>query len=421
MAAKTVGSIVAHGAEAPWQSCVSTRQKSSSAARSSSVGRTCLTSNCRASPDNTHSYSPSYSLSSASSGGARRLCLRGSGQAQLWDRTRACRLRCTYVRRALPVSKRLSGDEPDASRTTRRGRQGWQGRRVATCASIDGQSTTENTREGNTERATVGDTQPPPSRGNHGDHRVLVVGASGGVGQLLVAGLLRHGYKVRALVRNKEKGDKLFGADHDGERLQLCHADVRFPDTLTPSLFEGISFVVIALGTTAYPSKRWDGDNGPEQTDYHGVRNLAAAVPAAVKRVVMVSSIGIERKESFPFTLVNIFGVLSYKKLGEECVRQCGVPYTIIRAGRLTDGPYTSYDLNTLLQATSGDRKAVILEKGDTLGGDASRISVAEACIQALQLECAAGQVYSLNTGKGDGPGSDYLLWERLFERATAK
>lgn len=35
-----------------------------------------------------------------------------------------------------------------------------------------------------------------------------------------------------------------------------------------------------------------------------------------------------------------------------------------IRAGRLTDGPYTSYDLNTLLQATAGERRAVLLGQG---------------------------------------------------------
>lgn len=35
-----------------------------------------------------------------------------------------------------------------------------------------------------------------------------------------------------------------------------------------------------------------------------------------------------------------------------------------IRAGRLTDGPYTSYDLNTLLKATAGERRAVVIGQG---------------------------------------------------------
>lgn len=61
---------------------------------------------------------------------------------------------------------------------------------------------------------------------------------------------------------------------------------------------------------------------------------------------------------------MNLFGVLKYKKMGEDFVRNSGLPYTIIRPGRLTDGPYTSYDLNTLLKATAGERRAVVIGQG---------------------------------------------------------
>lgn len=100
---------------------------------------------------------------------------------------------------------------------------------------------------------------------------------------------------------------------------------------------------------------------------------------------------------------MNLFGVLKYKKMGEDFVRQSGLPFTIIRysyliyplltipifgnslpetviydsntvyiciyprPGRLTDGPYTSYDLNTLLKATAGERRAVIIGQGNQL------------------------------------------------------
>lgn len=36
----------------------------------------------------------------------------------------------------------------------------------------------------------------------------------------------------------------------------------------------------------------------------------------------------------------------------------------VFRPGRLTDGPYTSYDLNTLLKATAGQRRAVLIGQG---------------------------------------------------------
>ncbi|KAG8097266.1 hypothetical protein GUJ93_ZPchr0013g37480 [Zizania palustris] len=79
-------------------------------------------------------------------------------------------------------------------------------------------------------------------------------------------------------------------------------------------------------------------------------------MPQTIKRQVLVSSIGVTRYNELPWSIMNLFGVLKYKKMGEDFVRNSGIPFTIIRAGRLTDGPYTSYDLNTLLKATAGER-----------------------------------------------------------------
>lgn len=42
--------------------------------------------------------------------------------------------------------------------------------------------------------------------------------------------------------------------------------DTRQPQTLSPSLFEGVTHVICTTGTTAFPSQRWAGENGPEQT-----------------------------------------------------------------------------------------------------------------------------------------------------------
>lgn len=65
---------------------------------------------------------------------------------------------------------------------------------------------------------------------------------------------------------------------------------------------------------------------------------------------------GIQRKDKFPFSILNAFGVLDAKQRGEEAIISSGLPYTIIRPGRLIDGPYTSYDLNTLLKAKTGGK-----------------------------------------------------------------
>lgn len=42
--------------------------------------------------------------------------------------------------------------------------------------------------------------------------------------------------------------------------------------------------------------------------------------------------------------------MLKFKRDSEMALEASGLPFTILRPSRLTDGPYTSYDLNTLLQ-----------------------------------------------------------------------
>jgi len=58
----------------------------------------------------------------------------------------------------------------------------------------------------------------------------------------------------------------------------------------------------------------------------------------------------VERTKQMPFLILNLFKVLQFKRMAEQYLQGTGLPYTIMRPGRLTDGPYTSYDLNTLLK-----------------------------------------------------------------------
>ncbi|KAI3738954.1 hypothetical protein L2E82_29255 [Cichorium intybus] len=246
---------------------------------------------------------------------------------------------------------------------------------------------------------------------------VLVTGGTGGVGQLVVASLLNRNVKLRLLLRDPEKAKTLFG-EHEDDKLQVVKADTRNPKELEPSMFEGVTHVICCTGTTAFPSRRWDGDNTPERVDWEGVRNLVSTLPQSLSRLILVSSVGVTKSNELPWSIMNLFGVLKYKKMGEDFVRNSGLPYTIIRPGRLTDGPYTSYDLNTLLKATAGERRAVLIGQGDKLVGEVSRLVVAEACIQALDIDFTEGQIYEINSVPGDGPGNDTEKWKELFKAA---
>ena len=101
---------------------------------------------------------------------------------------------------------------------------------------------------------------------------VLVAGATGGVGQLLCAKLLERGYRVIALSRNASKTRSLLGSDV--ENLSVVTGDLRSPESLAKIDWSVVNAVCCCTGTTAFPSKRWDNDNTPEQTDLVANKNL---------------------------------------------------------------------------------------------------------------------------------------------------
>ena len=243
---------------------------------------------------------------------------------------------------------------------------------------------------------------------------VLVAGATGGVGQLVVAKLLEKNISARALTRNRDKASQMFD-----KRVEIAVGDLRCPDTLT-SATKNATQIICCTGTTAFPSTRWDfvnilqAKNTPQEVDGEGVKNLVEAAPNNLKRFVFISSCGVLRKNNFPFNILNAFGVLDAKLQGEAAIKASGLPYTIIRPARLIDGPYTSYDLNTLLRAKTDGKKAVVIGTGDTLNGETSRIDIANACVACLNYNTTVNKAFEIiNSGKRPPT----INWEQLFSQ----
>ncbi|MEL6496354.1 MAG: SDR family oxidoreductase [Cyanobacteria bacterium J06623_7] len=242
--------------------------------------------------------------------------------------------------------------------------------------------------------------------------KILVPGATGGVGQLVVAKLLAKELNVRALTRTRSKAESMFD-----NRVEIVEGDIRQPNTLVNAVSD-VSYIICCTGTTAFPSLRWDfanlfqPANSPEAVDGEGVKNLVAAAPPDLKRFVFVSSAGVKRKDNLPYNILNAFGVLDAKLMGETAIKSSGLNYTIIRPARLIDGPYTSYDLNTLLRAKTNGKKAVQIKPGDSLDGETSRIDVANACTECLFDDNTINKEFSL-ANSGDRPA--VTDWSQLF------
>ena len=244
--------------------------------------------------------------------------------------------------------------------------------------------------------------------------KILVAGATGGVGQLVVAKLLAKNLKVRAMTRTRSKAESMFD-----DKVEIVEGDIRYPKTLVGAT-KDINYIICCTGTTAFPSLRWDfanlfqPSNSPEAVDGEGVKNLVAAAPQDLKRFVFISSAGVLRKDELPYNILNAFGVLDAKLTGEKAITASGLPYTIIRPARLIDGPYTSYDLNTLLRAKTDGNKDVKIEQGDRLNGETSRIDVANACVECLLHDSTIDKDFSI-ANEGDRPAN--IDWAQLFAR----
>lgn len=227
--------------------------------------------------------------------------------------------------------------------------------------------------------------------------KVLVVGGTGGVGQLVTRKLRSRGYDVRVASRDVNRATETIGDDGcEVVRLNLVGEEKSSDDEMRAA-FEGIHAVVISVGTTAFPTKKWQGGNTPKAIDNEAVTRLADAAAAveSVKRLALLTSVGTsaERKGEMPFPILNLFGVLDAKRAGEEAVMRNGdsgaYDYSIVRPGRLVGGPYTNLDLAKLMQIEGGAENGLTVEVGDTLLGDCKRDACAEAVVQCLErAEC---------------------------------
>ena len=280
--------------------------------------------------------------------------------------------------------------------------------------------------------------------GNGEKKKAIVFGATGGVGQLCVASLVANDRyeKVYAFCRTRKSGEEKLRESNDSstnekKKLRIVQCDLRDSSDIENAMKKsglvdvvGDSSidVICCLGTTAFPSQRWKENNGPEETDDIATKNVIKTCGTLLKlklrRFVLISSVGTTRTDKMPYVILNLFGVLKYKRKSEQFLesRESNVnEYTIIRPGRLTDGPYTSYDLNTLLKATSSEERRVEIKKGDSFDPqETSRIAVAECAVQSLQSNECANKSFVIGTSEGfGGPKTDPNQWLSIFKNAA--
>ena len=203
--------------------------------------------------------------------------------------------------------------------------------------------------------------------GQMSEDPVLVVGATGRTGRLIVARLAERRVLVRALVRDAAKGREVLPPD-----VPRFVGDVRRGETLTEPMAGVRSVIIAACGSAEH-------DNSAVMVDYHGTRNVIQQAAAAdVDLVVFISTIYASHPEHYQDVEPTSLG---WKARAEEVIRSSGVPYCIVRSGWLTDG---------------GGGEPLAVSQGDTAEGRISRADLADVCTQLLLLPDGRGKTFEV-------------------------
>ena len=223
---------------------------------------------------------------------------------------------------------------------------------------------------------------------------VVVAGATGRTGRLVVKNLIAEGYEVRAMVRSLKKGKQVFG-----EEIAMVQADVTEPSTLPP-LLAGADFVISSIGVSG------KGEARPEDVDYGGsVALIDASKSARIKKFIMVTSGGV----TWWTHPINWFsgGVLKWKRKAELYLRASGLTHVIVRPnGGLTDKP--------------GNLKKIIFTQNDGFPSSISRDDVAIVCVEALVHKEANNKTFEVRNG-GDGLITSSVDWAKTFSEMVVQ
>eukprot|EP00274_Cyanoptyche_gloeocystis_P005764 CAMPEP_0196657192 /NCGR_PEP_ID=MMETSP1086-20130531/22488_1 /TAXON_ID=77921 /ORGANISM="Cyanoptyche gloeocystis , Strain SAG4.97" /LENGTH=400 /DNA_ID=CAMNT_0041990231 /DNA_START=272 /DNA_END=1474 /DNA_ORIENTATION=- len=248
---------------------------------------------------------------------------------------------------------------------------------------------------------------PPTSTASK---KVVVFGATGQQGSIVVKELLKYQdkFSVIPFVRSQEKMKEIFG--NETTKFSAVAQGNILQSSSLEKIFDGVDAVIICVGVPAFPNPAWEnGSNTPEKVDYIGVQNIADALPPSVKQVILLSSVGVQRRSSFPFSFLNLFGVLDAVSKGEEAMkatcREKGIPVTIVRPGRLND---------TL--PPKAQRGMPVLARGDLIIGETSREDVAEAMVKCLEIPSARGITFEIVSGKDASKVASDAAWKGAFD-----
>ena len=214
---------------------------------------------------------------------------------------------------------------------------------------------------------------------------VLVLGATGALGQQIIDQLRQTQRPVRAYIRNVQKADE----------VELTGATVQIGKmTDQPRLakaVEGVSGILWAIG--ARPNMML-GDI--DMTEHKSLRILLQVVrTVGPVPIVFCSSMG----TLDPYSIPPLSKILEAKRKAEVALEESELPYTIVRPGGLVEKP---------------GGEGVLLASSLGTMGRISRADVAAIMIAALGREDVRGKTFEIINKEGAPAASDPKVFAGL-------
>ncbi|MCP4715054.1 MAG: SDR family oxidoreductase [Deltaproteobacteria bacterium] len=193
---------------------------------------------------------------------------------------------------------------------------------------------------------------------------VVVAGATGRAGRLIVKELVERGFSVRALL--VEPFDKPDQPELTGLGVDLVTGNLTNESSLEQCM-RGAHFLISAIGGRKPFSKK-----DLNTIDNMGNRNLAsAAKKQGLQHIAVISSNGVGNSR-WAINLMHKLSmhlILKAKEKSEDFIRTCGISYTILRPGGYNE------------EGLSGE---IVYGENGGLSGHIGRGEIARACADAL-------------------------------------
>lgn len=141
----------------------------------------------------------------------------------------------------------------------------------------------------------------------------------------------------------------------------------------------------------------------PYLTEYEGIKNLISAAKTAggISKIIHISSIGVN-EDNLVISLA-FWGLLFFKRRGEQEIQRSGIDYTIIRPSGLVN---TEEDKRIIM--SKKDTYGFGRDKKRTFGLSISRLQVADCCVAALNLEEASNKIVEV-VADGDAEKKEFI------------